>query len=117
MNINALRGKYKVQQATSFSATLHWTNSTDDDISITGAQEGIYTRSDTINYGPVADNPSRTVILLPCLQVVAANGVSVEVVPDQQITNQSTSETFIVNAADKTLKGTWWRCIVSKEGR
>lgn len=117
MNINALRSKYKVQSDTAFVATLHWTNSTDDDITVNGAQQGIYTQTDAINYGAIFDNPGRSVILLPCVQVIDADGNYVSVVPEQHITNETTSVTYTVNAADKTLKGTWWRCIVSQQGR
>ena len=117
MNQAALRRKFSVQHDTAFTATLSWTNNDDDDLTITGAQYGTYTQSDAINYGSLIDNPSRTVILLPCVQCVTAAGSDVTVVPECQITDATTSVIYVVNAADKTLKGTWWRCIVSPVGR
>lgn len=117
MNIHALRAKFSVQKDTAFTVTLSPTNSDDDDITVTGAQQGIYTTSDAINYGSLIDNPNRTVLMLPCIQCVDSDGDAVAVDPDCRITVSDTSEVYVVNAADKTLKGTWWRCVVAKEGR
>lgn len=117
MNIHALRAKFNVQKDTAFTVILSTTNNDDEDITVTGAQQGIYTTSDAVNYGSLIDNPNRTVLMLPCLQCVDADGEAVTVESDCRITVSETGVVYVVNAADKTLKGTWWRCVVSKEGR
>lgn len=117
MNINALRLKTKVQHDTAFSVTLSWLNDDAEDITVTGAQQGVYTTADAMNYGSLIDNPNRTVLLLPCWECVDSDGAEVVVETDCRATRLDTGEMFVVNAVDKTLKGSWWRCVVTKEGR
>lgn len=116
MNVGALRTRFNVQKDTAFDVTLHTTKSADDAITVSGCQETQYDKDDVINYGPLMDDVERKVFLLPCLNCVNSLGVEVAPLVDHRIVTADGSN-WVVNGVQQRLKGTWWRCVVSKAGR